>query len=130
MSQTDNLARQTIATIPLVTPQAVPKPETSPIHKADPVKRTIGVTRLEKIVIGLFSIVVFGLSYLSISAGVNVNRMNQNQQDMVQQTKEIQVINTNLGQQIQELSRYDRIYTIAQQFGLTENEENVRNVSK
>ena len=134
MSQQDNLAHNTYVSVPLPTPQTKPVKKVEPSHVHTPaspsIKRRPGFTNLEKTALSFFSFLIFGLSILNISAGVNVNSINQKQQDIVKKTTEVHLLNTNLEQQVQELSRYDRIYSIAQQFGLKENEENVRNVSK
>ena len=78
----------------------------------------------------LFSVLVFGLSYLNISSGAEVNTLNQSYQDTRNEIELVEVQNSNLKQQTQELSRYDRIFAIAKELGLEINEENVRNVGK
>jgi len=129
MSQHDNLARQSYAAVPVQKPYAVPQPHSKPIHIEEP-KKKIGLTRLEKGIITLFSAGLFGLSFMNISAGIEVSALNQAYQDTNREIETSKVMNANLEQQVQELSRYDRIYTIAEQFGLKINEENVRNVSE
>lgn len=131
MPRQDNLAHTTYVSVsPLPKPGKQIAP--SPVHTPNPssTKRQLGFTRLEKTVLTLFSLLFFGLFVLNISEAIHVNSINQAKQDIVQQTTDMSYLNTNLEQQVQELSRYDRIYSIAQRFGLIENEDNVRNVSK
>src|SRR5699024_7022739 len=110
-------------------PSVTSPPHTVPLHIERPSPQK-GLTRFEKSMISLFSMVVIGLSVLNISAGTKVNRLNQAQQDATREIEVAQLRNTNLEQQAQELSRYDRIYRIAEEFGLEIKEENVRNVGR
>lgn len=127
MAMNDNLARQWNNTQPDIQPQRQPEstPSESPIHK--PQKR--GLTRLEMGIITLFSLVLFGLLVANIALVMQVSTTSRSVQDMVRQKEEIEMVNENLEQNVQELSRYDRVHEIAEEHGLQINEENIRNVS-
>lgn len=129
MPQHDNLARKIDAVAPVQNPSVVSSPETAPLHieKSTPKK---GLTRPEKIIISLFVFLTAGMSMLNVAAGNRVNTLNQAQQDAKRSIETAQIWNTNLEQQIQELTRYDRIYRIAEEKGLEVNEQNVRDVAK
>ncbi|MFJ1627207.1 cell division protein FtsL [Marinilactibacillus psychrotolerans] len=126
MAMNDNLARE-------INMQAVPSPrqhpETQPgnVHIKKTVKR--GITHLEVWLISFFGCVVFGLLVANITMAMQLSTTNRTTQDLDQQATDIQVVNENLEQNIQELSRYDRVYKIAKDNGLKMNEEQIRNVS-
>ncbi|RFP39455.1 cell division protein FtsL, partial [Klebsiella oxytoca] len=87
-------------------------------------------TRLEKLVMGVLGAGVFGLLIANISMNIHLSSTNRELQDMNNQIAETEVVNENLQQNVQELSRYDRVYEIARQNGLELNEENIRNVEQ
>lgn len=58
----------------------------------------------------------------------NLTAVSQEVQDLNRQIEETQVENTNLEQNVQELSRYDRVYEIGREQGLETNDLNIRNV--
>lgn len=121
----DNLARQLEAEQqPLLQPE--PKKETKKIHKVNP--QTKGVTRLESAVVSFFGIVLFGLAVAHIALSMQVSTVNRTIQDVQTQSIATQIENENFEQKVQELSRYDRVYSIARDHNLEMNEEQIRNV--
>ncbi|API89146.1 cell division protein FtsL [Marinilactibacillus sp. 15R] len=126
MAMNDNLARE-------INMQAIPKPVQQPeyqpgrVHTKKTVKR--GITRLEIWVISFFGVVLFGLLVANITMAMQLSTTNRAAQDLRDQSAEIQTVNENLEQNIQELSRYDRVYEIAENNGLKMNEDQIRNVT-
>ena len=86
--------------------------------------------KLEKfaITITLFSALVVLL--LSLATQVTLSNQNRALQDLQNDSVAIGLENQNLEQEVQELSRYDRIIEIAKELGLEMNEANVRNVTR
>lgn len=86
--------------------------------------------KLEKfaITITLFSALVVLL--LSLATQVTLSNQNRVLQDLQNDSVAIGLENQNLEQEVQELSRYDRIIEIAKELGLEMNEANVRNVTR
>lgn len=121
----DNLARQLETEHqPLVQPQ--PQQEPKKVHKLNP--QTKGVTRLESAVMSFFGIILFGLAVAHIALSMQVSTVNRSIQDVQSQANVTQIENENYEQKVQELSRYDRVYSIADEFELEMNEEQIRNV--
>ncbi|OJF96508.1 cell division protein FtsL [Alkalibacterium sp. 20] len=120
----DNLARQLAnETQPLTQPK---KTENREIEK----KLHKGLTRLEMAVSGLFGFVLFVLAVAHIALSMQVSTMNRSIQDIGSQATMVQIENSNYEQNVQELSRYDRVYSIAKENDLQMNEEQIRNVFK
>ncbi|WP_423189674.1 cell division protein FtsL [Alkalibacterium sp. f15] len=120
----DNLARQLAnETQPLTQPE---KTENREIEK----KLHKGLTRLEIVVSGLFVSVLFILAVTHITLSMQVSTMNRSIQDLASQATIVQIENSNYEQNVQELSRYDRVYSIAKENDLKMNEEQIRNVFK
>lgn len=119
----DNLARQLNSQ---VQPQQQPIPEKKPVHIPSPQKR--GLTRFEMGVMTFFVILLFGLLVFNIAVAMQVSTTSREVQDINRTSVEMRIENGNLEQNVQELSRYDRVYEIARQYGLEINEENIRNV--
>lgn len=86
--------------------------------------------KLEKFAISitLFSALVVLL--LSLATQVTLSNQNRALQDLQNDSVAIGLENQNLEQEVQELSRYDRIIEIAKELGLEMNEANVRNVTR
>lgn len=120
----DNLARQLAnETQPLLEPRKTENREIEKrLHK--------GLTRLEMTVIGLFGFVLFVLAVAHITLSMQVSTMNRSIQDIEAQATLIQSANSNYEQNVQELSRYDRVYSIAKDYDLEMNEDQIRNVFK
>lgn len=125
MVMNDNLARQ-LNTQPQSIPQHQPSPETKPIHKPSPKRQ--GLTRLEVGIVTFFGMVLFVLLVINIAVAMQVSTINREVQDISRESAATQIVNENLEQNVQELSRYDRVYQIAEEYGLKMNEENIRNV--
>lgn len=120
----DNLARQLANEMqPLTQPQETPNREVEKrLHK--------GLTRLEGTVMALFGFVLLVLAVAHIALSMQVSTTNRSIQDIQSQAMQIQVENSNYEQNVQELSRYDRVYSIAKDYNLEMNEEQIRNVFK
>lgn len=128
MSLNNNLARKVEVEIPLPSPLVRPEQITRTVHKPIP-KKSIA-TRTEKMLIGIIIAIAFTLMAVSISLEINIASTNRALQDTKASIQDTTVVNSNLEQEVQELSRYDRIYKIANNQGLKMNETNVRNVIK
>lgn len=120
----DNLARQLVnETQPLIQPKTNENRELDKkLHK--------GLTRLEVTVIGLFGLALVALAAAHIAMSMQVSTTNRNIQDLQSQAAQVQIENNNYEQNVQELSRYDRVYSIAKDNDLEMNEEQIRNVFK
>ena len=129
MALENNLARDLHSVMPEQAPQIQPqRPQQQPAHTPGPKKQKL--SKVEKILITVASMLIFSLGVACISLEIMVATSNREVQDTNRDIEEISVVNTNLEQEVQELSRYDRVYEIARAHGLEMNEENVRNVSK
>ncbi|PJH64038.1 cell division protein FtsL, partial [Salmonella enterica] len=107
-------------------PKPIPKEEPRKETKPSIVKR--GVIRIEKMVISTFWFAFIGLLIASISLEMQVSTTSREVQDISSQVAQTETVNSNLEQNVQELSRYDRVYSIAEERGLELNEENIKNV--
>ena len=76
----------------------------------------------------LFAEAFMGLSLFSISMTSSLTAVSQEAQDLQQEIEETSEMNTNLEQNIQELSRYDRVYGQARDQGLENQNDRVRKV--
>ncbi|MCA9765832.1 MAG: cell division protein FtsL [Carnobacterium sp.] len=128
MSLNSNLARKVEVEIPLQSPFTIPEQSTEIVHK--PISKKSLATRVEKMLIGTIMAIAFTLIAVSISLEINIASTNRTLQDTKASILSTTTINNNLQQEVQELSRYDRIYKIANEQGLKMNEVNVRNVIK
>jgi len=125
----DNLARQLAnETQPLNQPLTQPK--TTQTRETEKRLHKKGLTRLEMLVSSMFGIVLFVLAVGHIALSMQVSTTNRTIQDIEAQAAMVQVENSNYEQNVQELSRYDRVYAIAKDNGLEMNEEQIRNVFK
>lgn len=121
----DNLARQMESKVSHLN-QPQPRHEPKKIHNPQPIQK--GFTRLEAAVVSFFGFVLFGLAVAHIALTMQVSTVNRTIQDMESQAIVTQIEIENHEQKVQELSRYDRVYTIARQNNLEMNEEQIRNV--
>ncbi|SEK30377.1 cell division protein FtsL [Carnobacterium iners] len=128
MPLNSNSARKVEVEIPLQSPLNTPEQSTRMVHKSIP-KKSI-VTGLEKMLMGMIMAIAFTLMTISISLEINIASTNRALQDTKASILSTTTVNSNLQQEVQELSRYDRIYRIANEQGLKMNEANVRNVIK
>lgn len=100
--------------------QATAKPRHTLVHK--------GITKAEKIVIGIFSVALIAMVVWYLSSAVSVAQANRQVQNLTGRIEVMTTENNSLEQNIQELSRYDRVYSIGEQSGLNYSEDNIRNV--
>lgn len=128
MALYNNLARNLHSEMPEKAPQIQPHQPQQPKNAPSPKKQ--GITKGEKILIAAATLIIFALGVACVSLEIMVANANREVQDTNRSVEEITVVNNNLSQEVQELSRYDRVYAIAKANGLEMNESNVRNVSK
>lgn len=83
---------------------------------------------MELIVSSLLMSILFLMAAGHISLSMQVSTMNRSIQDIKAEASMVQVENTNYEQNVQELSRYDRVYSIAKENNLEMNENQIRNV--
>jgi len=126
MAMNDNLAKKYNLHTEIHQPEPIPKGE--PIKKSAPSTVKRGITRIEKMVMGVFGVAFVGLLVASISLEMQVSTTSREFQDISNQITQTETVNSNLEQNVQELSRYDRVYSIAEDRGLELNEENIKNV--
>lgn len=70
------------------------------------------------------------LVFTSLITQVTISNQSRQLQDLQNNNMTISIENSNLNQEVQELSRYNRIMEIAESMGLEMNETNVRNVTR
>lgn len=129
MALENNLARDLHSVMSEQAPQIQPqRPQQRPSYTPEPKKQKL--SKVEKLLITVASMIIFALGIACISLEIIVATSNREVQDTDRSITEIAIVNTNLEQEVQELSRYDRVYEIAKAHGLEMNEKNVRNVSK
>lgn len=128
MALDDNLARNLHSGMPEKAPQIQPQKPQQPEQVKAPKKQ--GITKAEKFLIAIAGAIIFALGVASVSLEIMVANVNHEVQDTSRSIEQVVVVNDNMSQEVQELSRYDRVYSIAKKHGLEMNEENVRNVSK
>lgn len=121
----DNLARQVESQVSQLN-QNQPQRQSEKVHIPQPIRK--GYTKLELAVISLFGFVLFGLAVAHIALTMQVSTVNRTIQDLESQAVVAQIKIENHEQKVQELSRYDRVYSIAQEHNLEMNEEQIRNV--
>ncbi|WP_319470453.1 septum formation initiator family protein [uncultured Trichococcus sp.] len=86
--------------------------------------------KIEKIAITITLLSALVVLLLSLATQVTLSNQNRALQDLQNDSVAIGLENQNLEQEVQELSRYDRIIEIAKELGLEMNEANVRNVTR
>ncbi len=86
--------------------------------------------KVEKIAITITMLSALVVLLLSLATQVTLSNQNRALQDLQNDSVAIGLENQNLEQEVQELSRYDRIIEIAKELGLEMNEANVRNVTR
>lgn len=128
MEMNDNLARQ-YQSQPNQTARPYDLLLDQPISES--IRSTVGkkiLTRFEKTLISFMLALFAGLSIANISMSSQLTSISQEVQDINTQIDDTTVINTNLEQNVQELSRYDRVHQIGEEHGLESNNANIRNV--
>lgn len=128
MAMNDNLARQYESIQPLKQPNINPSPKKQSEPK--PSSRKVRWVLGEKLLVSFFAVAFFVMSVMNVTLGIEVNTVNRDLQDVNRTISETSVVNENLEQKVQELSRYDRVYDVAEKNNLQMHEQNVRNVSK
>ena len=86
--------------------------------------------KIEKFAITITLLSALIVLLLSLATQVTLSNQNRALQDLQNDSVVISLENQNLEQEVQELSRYDRIIEIAKELGLEMNEANVRNVTR
>lgn len=112
-----NYAQEQIEPAPVVTPglQELPVPT--------------GISSFEIVLITIIGLILFGLLLLNVSSDYSLSTTSREVQDLNNQIQTTTIEIENLEQHVHELSRYDRIYEIANKYGLELHEENIRNLS-
>lgn len=87
-------------------------------------------SKIEKFAFYLTTLIGVVVLLLSLATQVTLSNQNRALQDLQNDSVAIDLDNQNLEQEVQELSRYDRIIAIAKELGLEMNEANVRNVTR
>lgn len=88
-----------------------------------------GMASLEIKVMVFIGSLLFALLLLNVHTDLQLAKSSRNVQDLNHQIESTVVEKENLEQHIHELSRYDRIQRIAEEYGLKLHEENIRNLS-
>lgn len=86
--------------------------------------------KIEKMAIGLVLFVWLVTLFLTLSSQVKLSNHHHTLQNVQSEADLTELNNRNLEQEIQELSRYDRIIAVATELGLELNETNIKNVSR
>ncbi|AMB99657.1 hypothetical protein AWM75_06535 [Aerococcus urinaehominis] len=66
----------------------------------------------------------------AVGSQANASKLEQDLSQLQGQAQELSVKKGHLSQEVHELSTYDRVMEIAEDYGLTMNEDNIRNVEK
>lgn len=114
--------------VPYENPQPLRRPSEPPLP--EPKKKPKKLTRREVVVMSVISVFAFILIFSNLLTQVMISNQNRNLQDLLVSNQQVTVENNNLSQEVQELSRYNRIMEIAEELGLEMKEDNVRNVSR
>lgn len=108
-----------------------PSPQATPVTPVVPGRRT--ATRLwakEIVTLAVIGFTALILVFTSLITQVTISNQNRQLQDLQNNNVTVSIENNNLNQEVQELSRYNRIMEIAESMGLKMNETNVRNVTR
>lgn len=128
----DSLARELEAdieeqTVAMQQPYRQVTQAIEPIPQAVPISK--GLSKFEIFLITALGMIVFGLVLMNIHSSLEMTNSSRMVQDVDSSIAQTQIEIENLNQQSHELSRYDRIYAIAQKYGLELHEENIRNIA-
>lgn len=88
-----------------------------------------GISSLEIVLSAVIGLIIFGLLLLNVSSDYGLSTTSRKVQDLNNQIQTTKIEIENLEQHVHELSRYDRVYEIANKYGLELHEENIRNLS-
>lgn len=105
--------------------EEIPLKKVHPKDNAEP----RGLSSLEIKVMSVIVLILFGLLLLNVQTDLQLATSSRNVQDLNHEIETVEVEVENLQQHVQELSRYDRIHTIAEEYGLTLHEDNILNLS-
>ncbi len=97
--------------------------------KIEPLAVSKGLTSLEIKFGLLFTVVLFAVLLLNVHSDLKLSTSSRHVQDLNSQIQTTEVEIENLEQHVQELSRYDRVHKIAEDYGLELHEKNIRNLS-
>ncbi len=109
-------------------PQPSQEPKSPEIVR--PSKKTSIITKKEIMTMTVIGITAIILLFSSLITQVTLSNQNRSYQDLQQTNVMITTENNNLSQEVQELSRYNRVMEIAEKLGLKMNETNIRNVNE
>lgn len=115
-------------TLPNYSPQPSQEPKSPEIVR--PSKKTSTFTKKEIMTMTVIGITAIILLFSSLITQVTLSNQNRSYQDLQQTNVMITTENNNLSQEVQELSRYNRVMEIAEKLGLKMNETNIRNVNE
>lgn len=102
-------------------------PSVEPVLQELPVPT--GISRLEISIISVITLILFGLLLLNVYSNLGLSTTSREVQDLGNQIQTTKIEIGNLDQHVHELSRYDRVYEIAEKYGLELHDENIRNLS-
>lgn len=120
-----NTARQ------LVAPELIPNQQPA-IHTAPDVQpnQKVALSAMEKMTLAIIGIAFFGMLVGLLTTKIAVVNAQRDLQTTTQTMTQVHARNSDLKQEIGELTSSDRLDAFAQKNGLTLNENNIRNVSK
>lgn len=108
-----------------------PSPQATPVTPVVPGRRTATRPWAKEIVtLAVIGFTALILVFTSLITQVTISNQNRQLQDLQNNNVTVSIENNNLNQEVQELSRYNRIMEIAESMGLKMNETNVRNVTR
>lgn len=96
------------------------------IHTPKPITKKY--TKLEAVVVSLFSLVLLGLALAHIALTMQVSTASRSLQDLESKARVSMIEIEQKEQNVQELSRYDRVFSVARQHNLNMNEEQIKNL--
>lgn len=108
-----------------------PSPQATPASPVVPGRRIATRPWAKEIVtLAVIGFTALILVFTSLITQVTISNQNRQLQDLQNNNVTVSIENNNLNQEVQELSRYNRIMEIAESMGLKMNETNVRNVTR
>ena len=108
-----------------------PSPQATPVSPVVPGRRNATRPWAKEIVtLAVIGFTALILVFTSLITQVTISNQNRQLQDLQNNNVTVSIENNNLNQEVQELSRYNRIMEIAESMGLKMNETNVRNVTR
>ena len=120
-----NTARQLVTPEPILEPQ--PTIHTTTVERP---KTRVALSVIEKLAITLIGIAFFGMLVSLLTTKIAVVNAQRDLQSTTQKMVQVHAKNSDLKQEIGEMTSSDRLNAFAQKKGLTLNENNIRNVSK